>query len=88
MLKVQNIVSVSDFRQDLSGWLEKVKDDNSVVLISNSKPTAILVDPDYFAYLEKYADGYYDAGDVAEAKRALANREDEEALPFDVNNYS
>jgi prevent-host-death family protein len=87
MLNVQNLVSISDFRQNLSTWLNKVKADQSVVILQNSKPKAVIIDPEYLTYLENYANGYYDAGDVAEIKRMKANGEDKKVVPFSVNDY-
>lgn len=83
MINLQNIVSITDFRLNIASWLDKLSE--PLIIIQNSKPKAVVVDPEYLEYLERYADGYYDAGDVAELKRAKANKE--KLVPFDPSKF-
>ncbi|MBU0978481.1 MAG: type II toxin-antitoxin system Phd/YefM family antitoxin [Patescibacteria group bacterium] len=87
MYSVQNLVSISDFRSNLPAWLDKAVGQNPVVILQNSKPKAVVLDPEYLEYLEKYADGYYDAGDAAELDRAMAAGEDKHTIKFKPENY-
>lgn len=85
MFAVQNIVSITDFRQNLAHWLDQVKTNTPLLLVQHSQPKAVLIDPEYLEYLERYANGYYDEGDVAELKRAISKKEP--FIPFDPEKY-
>lgn len=89
MLTVQlnNIVGITDFRQNLSFWLAQLTKNQAIVLLQKSKPKAVVVDPDYLDYLEKYADGYYDQTDVKEAETAIKNGALKKSKPFHVQDY-
>jgi len=88
MFTVQNIVSVTDFRQNLNAWLDRLTSAiEPIIIVQNSKPKAALVDPEYLEYLENYANGFYDKGDAAEVKRAIAAGELKKAVPFKAEDY-
>lgn len=88
MFNVQNIVPSSVFRKSMSGYMSRLrKTKEPLMIIHNSKPSAVLVDPEYLEYLEKYAGGYYDAGDTAEVKRVLASGELQNTIPFHSEDY-
>lgn len=86
MFAVQDTVSITDFRLNLADWFTKAKF-RPILVFQNSRPKVAIVDPEYLEYLEKYANGFYDAGDAAEIQRAIDSGELKDTVPFNVNDY-
>jgi len=67
------IISVTDLRQNTAKVLKRIKKTGeTLTILQRSKPTAVLVDHDYFNMLEE---AYMDLTDDREAERAKTAKE-------------
>ena len=62
-------VSITDLKQNTSSVVKKMqRGGKSIVVLQHSKPAAILVDPDYYTFLEQALEDLYDLKAIEERK--------------------
>ena len=71
-----NTISITDLKQNASSVLKKLNSEGkSIMVLQRSKATAILVDPEYFSFLERALE---DLEDI----KAIKKRHNEATVSF------